>query len=354
MDKCMDVYAAYCLDEDIRLKSSSGGMITILAEHVLDRSGAVYGVTMSDDCYSAEFIRVTDRNGLEKIRGSKYIQAKVGNTFRRVKEDLESGRMVLFTGTGCQVNGLKAYLGKAYEKLYCVDIICHGAPSPELWQRYVKFREEEYASKVTYVSFRCKDDKDWNAFNMKEIDANDKVVHISRHVDPYFSLFVSNLSLRPSCYECLAKRLKQSDLTVADFWGIDNVAPEMNDNKGISLVIVRSEKGKELFADISERLTIKRVSYEDGVRDNKAEYQPYPKPLKRDSFFKDMNRMSFEELSKKYLRESSKTKVKKIVKSVIKKLIGKIGGGTKATKYTDYWMCFVMRENHVERNTDTV
>ena len=265
---------------------------------------------------------------------------------------MESGRTVLFTGTGCQVNGLKAYLGKAYEKLYCVDVICHGAPSPELWREYVEFREKEYDSKVTYVSFRCKDDKDWNGFNMKEIDASDKVVHISRHVDPYFSLFVSNLSLRPSCYECLAKKLKQSDLTVADFWGIDNVAPEMNDNKGISLVIVRSEKGKELFAGISERLTIKSVSYEDGVRDNKAEYQPYPKPLQRDSFFKDMNRMPFEELSKKYLCESSKTKVKKIVKSVIKKLMG--GGKMKVTKYTDYWMCFVMRENHVERDTDTV
>lgn len=348
----MDVYAAYCLDENIRLKSSSGGMITILAEHILAQNGAVYGVAMSEDCYSAEFIRITDSNGLEKIRGSKYLQAKLGNTFRQVKEDLESGRTVLFTGTGCQVNGLKAYLGKAYEKLYCVDVICHGAPSPELWREYVEFREKEYDSKVTYVSFRCKDDKDWNGFNMKEIDASDKVVHISRHVDPYFSLFVSNLSLRPSCYECLAKKLKQSDLTVADFWGIDNVAPEMNDNKGISLVIVRSEKGKELFAGISERLTIKSVSYEDGVRDNKAEYQPYPKPLQRDSFFKDMNRMPFEELSKKYLCESSKTKVKKIVKSVIKKLMG--GGKMKVTKYTDYWMCFVMRENHVERDTDTV
>ena len=323
----MDVYAAYCLDEDIRLKSSSGGMITILSEYVLDQSGTVYGVAMSDDCYSAEFIRITDRNGLEKIRGSKYIQAKVGNTFRRVKEDLESGRMVLFTGTGCQVNGLKAYLGKDYEKLYCVDIICHGAPSPKLWRKYVEFREEEYGSKVTYVSFRCKDDKDWNGFNMKEIDASDKVVHISRHVDPYFSLFVSNLSLRPSCYECLAKKLKRSDLTVADFWGIDNVAPEMNDNKGISLVIVRSEKGKELFAGISERLTVKSVSYEDGVRENKAEYQAYPTPPRRDSFFNDMRKMSFAELSQKYLRESPKTKVKRIVKSVIKKLIGENRGG---------------------------
>lgn len=351
----MDVYAAYCLDEDIRLKSSSGGMITILSEYVLDQSGTVYGVAMSDDCYSAEFIRITDRNGLEKIRGSKYIQAKVGNTFRRVKEDLESGRMVLFTGTGCQVNGLKAYLGKDYEKLYCVDIICHGAPSPKLWRKYVEFREEEYGSKVTYVSFRCKDDKDWNGFNMKEIDASDKVVHISRHVDPYFSLFVSNLSLRPSCYECLAKKLKRSDLTVADFWGIDNVAPEMNDNKGISLVIVRSEKGKELFAGISERLTVKSVSYEDGVRENKAEYQAYPKPPRRDSFFNDMRKMSFAELSQKYLRESPKTKVKRIVKSVIKKLVGENrGGGTKVTKYTDYWMCLVMRENYVERDTDTV
>lgn len=345
----MDVYAAYCVDEDIRLKSSSGGMITILAEHVLDQGGVVYGVAMSDDCYAAEFIRVTDRNGLEKIRGSKYLQAKVGDTFRRVKEDLESGRTVLFTGTGCQVNGVKAYLGKSYEKLYCVDVICHGAPSPELWREYVEFREREYSSKVTYVSFRCKDDKDWNGFNMKEIDANDKVVYISRHVDPYFSLFVSNLPLRPSCYECLAKKLKQSDLTVADFWGIDDVEPEMNDNKGVSLVIVRTEKGKELFSAVSKELVLKSVSYE-------SEYQSYPKPPKREAFFKDMRQMPFEKLSQKYLKVPLKVKIKKVIKAVlIKTPYGKNrwGGGT-VIKHSDYYLCFVMRKNHAERDTDTI
>lgn len=167
------------------------------------------------------------------------------------------------------------------------------------------------------MSFRCKDDKDWNGFNMKEIDANDKVVYISRHVDPYFSLFVSNLPLRPSCYECLAKKLKQSDLTVADFWGIDDVEPEMNDNKGVSLVIVRTEKGKELFSAVSKELVLKSVSYEDGVRSNKSEYQSYPKPPKREAFFKDMRQMPFEKLSQKYLKVPLKVKIKKVIKAVL-------------------------------------
>ena len=133
----MKVFACYSTNDDIRIKSSSGGVFSALALHILCENGVVYGVAMSEDCYSAEYIRVTDEAMLEKLRGSKYLQANVGNTFLLVKKDLEEGKKVLFSGTGCQVNGLKNFLQKEYDNLYCVDVICHGTPSPVLWKKFI-------------------------------------------------------------------------------------------------------------------------------------------------------------------------------------------------------------------------
>ncbi|MFR1286988.1 MAG: coenzyme F420 hydrogenase/dehydrogenase beta subunit N-terminal domain-containing protein [Subdoligranulum sp.] len=128
------VYACFNKDKDVRLSSSSGAVFSSLAEYVLNKNGIVYGVTMSEDCYSAEFIAVKNKKELTKLRGSKYLQAKVRDAFKRVKEDLQSDKIVLFTGTSCQINGLKHFLGKDYKNLICVDVICHGAPSPALWR----------------------------------------------------------------------------------------------------------------------------------------------------------------------------------------------------------------------------
>lgn len=302
MNNVLNVYAAYCRDNNLRLQSSSGGMFSIIAEQVLNQCGIIYGVKMSTDCYRAEYTRIDNLSDLSSLRGSKYLQATLGNTFFQVKKDLDNGKYVLFTGTGCYINGLKNFLKKEYNNLLCMDIICHGTPSPELWAKYAKYQESRFQSKLIYASFRNKDRHDWNGFEMKEIDQNNQEVYISRHIDPYFSLFVSNICLRPSCYNCVAKKIKKSDITVADFWGIDNVAPEMNDNLGISLVITRTEKGQNIFEDISEKIIQKKVTYEEGVHDNKSEYQSYPKPRNREKFFRDFQIMSFECLSHKYLR----------------------------------------------------
>ena len=134
------VYACFNKDKDVRLSSSSGAVFSSLAEYVLNKNGIVYGVTMSEDCYSAEFIAIKDRSGLTKLRGSKYLQAKVGDTFKKVKVELQAGKLVLFTGTGCQVNGLKNFLGKDYDNLICMDVICHGVPSPALWREYAQYQ----------------------------------------------------------------------------------------------------------------------------------------------------------------------------------------------------------------------
>lgn len=327
------VYACYNRDKDVRLSSSSGAVFSSLAEYVFSRNGAVYGVAMSEDCYSAEFIAVTDRSGLTKLRGSKYLQAKVGNTFKKVKVELQAGKLVLFTGTGCQVNGLKVFLGKDYDNLICMDVICHGAPSPVLWKKYAEYQEKKNGGKLKEINFRCKDDS-WTDFGMKEVLADipqgeTKNLYISKDKDPYMRMFLRDYCLRPSCYDCAAKNVKMADLTVADFWGINDVAPEMNDGNGTSLILIRTDKGMKAFETISSKLKLKEVTYEEGVRCNPAEYKSCSRPPQRDTFFKDMDVMEFEEFEKKYaspIKVTFKSRVKRKVKNTIKSALRAIGG----------------------------
>lgn len=345
----LEVYACYNTDKGVRLSSSSGAVFSSLAEYVLEQQGVVYGVAMSTDCYSAEFISATSKEQLTKLRGSKYLQAKVGNTYKSLKADLMSGKLVLFSGTGCQVNGLKSFLGKEYENLICVDVICHGAPSPTLWRKYVTYQEQKNGGKLKGINFRCKDDS-WTDFGMKEICENipgdeTKKLYISKDKDAYMQMFLRNYCLRPSCYECTAKKVKMSDLTIADFWGINDVARDMNDGMGTSLALIRTEKGKDIFEKISSSMKRKEVSYKDGVRGNPAEYKSCARPMQRNTFFDDMQRMSFEELKQKYaapIKLSFVTKVKRKAKKAIKKVL-RVIGGAEHEHSQEYGLLFVFR-----------
>lgn len=346
----LKVYACYNTNKDVRLSSSSGAVFSSLAENVLEQQGVVYGVAMSEDCYSAEFISVTSREDLAKLRGSKYLQAKVGNTYKAVKSDLLSGKMVLFSGTGCQVNGLRSFLGKEYNNLICVDVICHGAPSPALWREYAKYQEQKNGGKLKGINFRCKDNS-WTDFGMKEIcksipEGEIKKLYISKDKDAYMQMFLRDCCLRPSCYECTAKKIKMSDVTIADFWGINDVAPDMNDGMGTSLVLIRTEKGKNIFEKISGGMKLKKVTYENGVKGNPAEFKSCVRPIQRDTFFDDMQSMNFEELEQKYavpIKVSFLTKVKRKIKKIIKKVLRAIGGGQRmnTAKNMDYSLRFV-------------
>ena len=346
----VNVYACYNTDKDVRLSSSSGAIFSSLAEYVFKQQGVVYGVAMSEDCYSAEFVSITSKECLTKLRGSKYLQAKVGNTYNLVKNDLLSEKLVLFTGTGCQVNGLKSFLGKNYDNLICVDVICHGVPSPALWRKYVQYQEKKNGGKLRSINFRCKDNS-WINFGMKEIlneipEGKSKNLYISKDRDPYMQMFLRNYCLRPSCYECVAKKVKTADLTIADFWGINNVAPEMNDNMGTSLVIIRSGKGKEIFDIISDCMKLKEVSYEEGVRENPAEFRSCSRPSQRDTFFCDMKCMDFEDLEKKYVAETKASfvsKLKRKIKNTIKGFLQITKGGANYKCDGEYGLLFVFR-----------
>lgn len=347
MGSVIGTYAAYSKNDKLRLESSSGAIFSLLANRVLDRDGVVYGVAMSLDTQYAEYIRVDNQVYLSRLRGSKYLQAKMGRIYQQVKADLESDIVVLFSGTGCQVNGLKGFLGKEYSNLHCVDVICHGVPSPRLWRQYVHYVEEQQNAKLVNVNFRCKDDS-WSDFGIKRIDESYKAMYVSKDKDPYMLMFLRDYCLRPSCYECVAKNHKLSDLTMADFWGIDKVVAGMNDGKGVSLVITRTVKGEKLFDSVAGDVISKEVPYEEGVRQNRAEYSSVKRPNKRDYFFNDLNTIHFEELRQKYAIPTSvplKRRIKKTIKKIILMTPARkfIGGGYKL-KRLDYGMLFTFKD----------
>ena len=309
----MKAYAGYYKNE-IREKSSSGGIFSALASYILEKNGVVYGVVMASDNYSAHFERATNEENLKKMLSSKYIQASVGDIFQSVKIDLDNRIHVLFSGTACQINGLKKYLQKDYENLFCVDVICHGVPSQKLWKQYL-INREKLIGKCTEVNFRSKE-QGWYESGIKE-----NTLFTTQKQDDYMNLFLHDFCLRPSCYECVCKKDKQSDITLGDLWGVEQVAPELNDDMGLSTIITRTEKGKNLFLSIAERLEYKEISFQQAVLDNPAESHSSVRPRERDKFYIDLNKMGFEKMCSKYLETGFYWKFRGKVRRTLNKLM---------------------------------
>lgn len=292
-------YAVKNLEEEIRKQSSSGGMFTLLAESILNDGGVVFGVAFNEKL-ELKHTYVEKFEDLQIFRGSKYLQSIVGKTYSKVKNFLIEGRKVMYTGTPCQIEGLKSYLGKEYENLFTQDIICHGVPSPKVHERYLKYLRDKYKTKnIKNIIHRTKINgwKNW-CVNIKF----DNSEYIKAHEqDPYMQAFLRNTSLRESCYKCqFKKKNRASDITLADFWGIENVAPEMDDDKGTSLVIVNSEKGKQIFEQIKDKIIYKQVDFEEAIRYNPSMTKSVKPDYNRKKFFENLDKMPFDKLVKKY------------------------------------------------------
>lgn len=198
---------------------------------------------------------------------------------------------MLFSGTGCQINGLLGYLGKDYDNLFCVDVICHGVPSQKLWKAHVESLEEKHG-KLKAVDFRRKE-----GLFKHRIGNN---MYIPKDKDPFMNIFLGDYALRPSCYECKVKTRKRSDMTIGDFWGLDSILPSFSDGKGVSIVILRSNKAKIYFEKIENSLIVQEVQYSDGVRFNPMEYSSISRPNARDMFYSDMDRLTYDKCFRKY------------------------------------------------------
>ena len=310
-------YASYSLNKEVRKSSSSGGLFYVFAEYVLDKGGIVFATTMTEDNKGAIHTKLQRKEELAKARGSKYLQSIVGDTFTEIKEALVKDVLVLYVGTPCQVEGLKSFLGKDYTNLICFDFICHGVPSPKLWEMYLSDMENTNQTKAKNVSFRNKR-YGWRLFSLS-VDFEEKKNYCKIHKeDSYMKFFLDNISLRPSCYDCSAKRADRvSDITLADFWSCRRLEPELDDDKGISLVLVHSQKGQKLLEDVKSHLFLKEVDAKAVTERNTAFLHSPKMPTQRASFMKDMNKLSYKELCKKYEKKLHlKTRIKLLLKKI--------------------------------------
>lgn len=295
----LEIYAAKNRNESMRLASSSGGIFTLLAEKVLDEGGVVFGARFNEN-WEVIHDYTEMRSGLAAFRGSKYVQSKIGDSYIQVKSFLDADRKVLFTGTPCQIAGLKRYLRKEYDNLLAVDIICHGVPSPMVWRKYLDEVTQFKRSKIKEIRFRDKL-TGWKnyRFLIKSI-MDDKSENVSELIsergysNKYISVFLADLSLRPSCYACPAKGGKScSDITLGDYWGIEKFDSKFDDDKGCSVLLINSVKGSREYAALFSLQDALKTPYEVTLRGNPNIEKSATLALNRTFFFKELNKGFF-------------------------------------------------------------
>ncbi len=287
--KQLKAYAVYASDDEIRKQSSSGGVFSLVANMILDEGGIVFGAAFDEE-NMVHHIAVNRKEDLYKLRGSKYLQSRIENTYSMTKKFLNAGKRVLFTGTACQISGLKGYLGKEYERLITMDILCHGVPSPKVWKKYLQCHENKMGAKVSSINFRNKE-FGWKNYSMKISFTNDKVYKRKFTEDEYMKLFLKNFCLRPSCYECKFKELdRDSDITIGDCWGIEKIFPEMDDDRGISVVIIHNKKGQEILDSIKAEIKMCEAEVNTILPPSADSRKSVTKPDKREKIFENINK----------------------------------------------------------------
>ena len=281
-----EVYAAYAVDEGIRADSSSGGVFSLLANGILANRGSVYGACYDSD-YSVIHICVEKPEDLYRLRGAKYAQSDIGYCFRDVRQKLAEGREVLFSGTPCQVAALHTFLGRNHEKLLLVDMVCHSVPSPLAWNNYVRYRAKQDNDGLLPIKINLRSKHTgWSHYtysNLYEYGGGKKCSALSGE-DPYMRMFVGGYISRESCAVCRFKGLERiSDITLGDLWGAWDFCPEMDDNKGTSLLLVHSEKGAESLRSIQPELRMKKIPTGAACSYNPAICKAYTPGAKRSS-----------------------------------------------------------------------
>lgn len=282
------VYAAYANDDIARANSSSGGLFSAAARHVLENGGAVCAVTLEGDL--ARFLVIDKPQALSSLRGSKYVQAQTGDVFIKVKERLLKGQEVLFAGCPCQVAALKNFLGKPFSGLFTTDIICHGVPSPLLFQVYIKWLEEKARGKVSAYTFRSKA-RGWG-MTLSYNKSGKRVSRISIF-DRYNANFLNCNTYRESCYQCpYASKQRQGDWTIGDYWGILKEHPAFYSEKGVSVLLVNTDKGQAMLENTASGITMLPSTFEQVARHNMNLKSPSKRPAKRDTIYRGIGEMA--------------------------------------------------------------
>ncbi len=321
------IYAVKNKNKSIRSSSSSGGVFYEIASWVILNGGIVFGCIMNEGL-KAVHVGIEKCEDIGKLQSSKYVQSDISDSFVDVKKNLLTGRLVLFSGTPCQVTGLKNFLGKEYENLILIDVLCHGVPSPQLLSDYIHLMEQKYNGRAVSINFRNKK-KGWKRLYIEICFDNGKRHFVFSGYDKYMSMFLNNMSLRPSCYECKFTNDKRSgDITLGDFWGIGKTYPHYDDDKGISLVMVNNDRGIELFNKLKDKFDLFESSFDLASAGQRTLSMPTAKNKNRDAFYREYEKNGLKAAFDKYVPIASKPvqlyyAIMRFGLDVVRKILGK-------------------------------
>lgn len=306
-----DFYAAWNVNLEDRCASTSGGVFALLAKNILQDGGIVYGAALVEDI-KVQHIRVETLDALDRLRGSKYVQSNMKGVYSSVRDDLKNGKIVLFSGTPCQVTAVKKYVSDLKKNLITVDIVCHGVASQMVFDDYISYIENKFGKKVINANFRYKKPS-WQVFSMK-LDFSDGTSYIkSKFEDPYLYLFCGHpdeVLLRESCHSCSYTNMNRvGDITLADFWQYEAVEKKQRgSNNGVSLVKINTEKGKEYITKIQDSLYLEKTTIAKAHKSNKSFSKPWAKGPAKVSFWDDYTKGGFEKVVEAHVRYDKKAK----------------------------------------------
>lgn len=310
-----NVYVAWNLNEEVRYNSSSGGIFSAIAEYAINKDGFVVGASFDEDVRMVKHIIIDKKKDISRLRGSKYLQSYISEElYIEVRNRLKEGKYIVFSGTPCQIAGLKKYVHTDYENLVTIDIVCHGVPSPKIWKSYLTYMEKKQSKSILDANFRSKING-WKKFEMNLV-FKDQSYSKWFNEDLYGKAFIHNMFLRECCYKCLFKtKYREADITLGDFW---KVLPKYDtDDKGCSLVIINSKKGCNLLEKIKYAIFFQKVKLEDAYLGNYALYKSSSKFEHRDKAFKKVEKKGFEYVVNYYFGKSVFVKIRrKIIKAI--------------------------------------
>lgn len=274
------------IDNSVRQECSSGGVFALLSEAFVSLGGIVVGCTMDSKLRAMHTFAKT-KEDLITFRSSKYVQSDIRGVFQQIKTLLDSGNHVLFSGTPCQVSGLRNFLQKPYINLICIDVLCHGVPSPKLLNDYISAQEEKTGSRASFISFRCKR-HEWKRLHIEIKYKNGMDYYKNATYDPYMQLFLSNKSQRSSCFHCpFTTTHRMGDISLGDFWGIGKVYHSFDDNMGLSMVLINSKRGELLFEKIVAKLSVFETQESLAIKGNKVLVENISGEEQRNLFYRD-------------------------------------------------------------------
>ena len=291
------VYAARCRDgRELRL-SASGGVFGVLARHVLARDGVVYGVAYSS-AMEARHVAAEDASSLSSLHDSKYVQSHLGSTFRDVQRQLHDGRDVLFSGTPCQVAGLRRFLRQSYTNLLTCDILCHSVASPRIFSDYVRFVERHTRGRMVNLSLRDKS-RGWGSGATRIDYADGTSLYDSYWASIWAVAYPLHLITRPSCHACpFCSGQRVGDISIGDFWGVERALPQSYCADGVSLVLVNTEHGRQLWGDVQADMFVDASTLDDAMQPVLMRHSS--PDVRRDEFWHDYQRGGFDAVVRKY------------------------------------------------------